>query len=200
MLLSIRINVCSATVNLERSQLNINFRNGSVRLTLEGDAAGGIPLDLPRQNLKVHATIVAGMFIVFAAVLVARIVSLDLHTLNSEFDWVGLVFNLVWLAGWSAGVFVLGVLMIILFFARESARVKGKMVVHVVSVGRVKLIREYELGLIRKLRVVSEPVGQNVSMRFDYNDVPRTLGSSMPQSTAERNLSLLNRELDKLVF
>jgi hypothetical protein len=180
--------------------LIINFRKSSFKITLQDDAVGGVPLELPRQNLKVPATIVALIFVVFAAVLVSQFASLNLHTLNDTFDWVSLVFNLVWLTGWSAGVFVLGALTIFLFFARESARVQQKMVVYVVSIGPVKLIREYELGLIRNLQIKSEPDGKNVSLRFDYKDVPSILGSAMQQSTAERNLAMLNRELDKLVF
>lgn len=186
--------------NFERSQLNINFRNVSLRITLQNDTAGGTPLELPRQNLVVPATVVAVMFVVFAGVLVHQLSMLDFHALNSIFEWVVLLFELFWLLGWSAGVLVLGMLTILLFFYKESAWVKGKRVIHILSIGPVNIIKEYDLGLMRNLRLESEPDGQNMRLRFDYNELASTLGNPMPQSVAERNLSVLNRELDKLVF
>jgi hypothetical protein len=68
------------------------------------------------------------------------------------------------------------------------------------SIGPVKIIREYDLGLMRNLRVENEPDGKNMRLRFDYKDAASTLGNPMPQSTAERNLAVLNGAIDKLVF
>jgi hypothetical protein len=99
--------------------LNINFRNVSLRVTPGDDAAGGISLVLPRQNLAIPAAVVVLMFVVFAGVLVFQLVRLDFHALNSMFDWAMLLFNLFWLLGWSAGVLVLGALTIFLFFYVE---------------------------------------------------------------------------------
>jgi hypothetical protein len=180
--------------------LNINFRNVSLRVTPGDDAAGGISLVLPRQNLAIPAAVVVLMFVVFAGVLVFQLVRLDFHALNSMFDWAMLLFNLFWLLGWSAGVLVLGALTIFLFFYKESARVMEKRLIYMLSIGPVKIIREYDLGLMRNLRVENEPDGKNMRLRFDYKDAASTLGNPMPQSTAERNLAVLNGAIDKLVF
>lgn len=180
--------------------MNINFRNVSLRVTPGDDAVGGISLVLPRQNLAIPATVVALMFVIFAGVLVYNLTRLDFHNLNSMFDWAMLLFNLFWLLGWSTGVLVLGVLTIFLFFFKESVRVIEKRVIHMLSIGSINISREYDLGLMRNLRIEAEPDGQNVRLRFDYKDAASTLGNPMPQSIAERNLTVLNRELDMLVF
>ena len=140
------------------------------------------------------------MFLVFAGVFVYQIARLNLHPQGDIFGIVSLLFDLFWLLGWSAGVLLLGALTILLFFGKDAARVVGKQVRYIVSIGPVNIIREYDLGLIRNLRVEAEPDGQSVRLRFDYKDQASTLGNIMPQNIAERNLAVLNREMDKLVF
>ena len=196
----VRVRVQVSTYNFESLPMNINFRNIPLRLTLRDDAAGGTPLELPRQNLAAPATVVGLMFLIFAGVFVYQIARLNLHPQGDIFGIVSLLFDLFWLLGWSAGVLLLGALTILLFFGKDAARVVGKQVRYIVSIGPVNIIREYDLGLIRNLRVEAEPDGQSVRLRFDYKDQASTLGNIMPQNIAERNLAVLNREMDKLVF
>ena len=77
---------------------------------LRDDASGGTPLELPRRNTILPAILVAGMFAVFAGVLVSQFAKLNLRALGSVFDLMSTlfsVFSVFWMLGWSVGVLAL---------------------------------------------------------------------------------------------
>jgi hypothetical protein len=102
--------------------LKLNYHNVHTRFTLRDDAAGGTPLALPRRNMILPAIVVAGMFAIFAGVLVSQMARLNLHALGSVFDLRAMLFELFWVLGWSVGVLALGALTVFLLFFGESAR------------------------------------------------------------------------------
>ena len=71
------------------------------------------------------AIVVAGMFVIFAGVLVGQIARLNLYALGSVFDLMAMLFQLFWMLGWSVGVLALGALTVFLLFFGESARLAG---------------------------------------------------------------------------
>jgi hypothetical protein len=105
--------------------LKLNYNNVHTRFTLRDDTAGGTPLELPRRNTILPAIVVAGMFAIFAGVLVSQIARLNLHALGSVFDLMAMLFQLFWLLGWSVGVLAFGALTVFLLFFGESARLSG---------------------------------------------------------------------------
>lgn len=172
--------------------MNKNFRNMFTRFTLRDDASDGMPLELPRRNTTVPALIVAGMFAIFAAVLVQQVSRLNLHALGSIFELMTMLFELFWVLGWSVGVLALAALTVFLLFFGESARVARGRLIYVLNVGPFKMITEYELARVRNLRIEAEPDGENARVRFEYDEMRRGLGDTMPTSIAERNLGILN--------
>ena len=171
--------------------MKLNYHNVHTRFTLRDAAAGGTPLELPRRNTILPAILVAGMFAVFAGVLVHQITRLNLHALGSVFDLMSTLFSVFWMLGWSVGVLALGALTVFLLFFGESARLAGGRLIHVVNLGPFKAITEYDLARLRNPRVEAEASGERVRVRFDYDERRRGLGDTMPQSDAERIVATL---------
>src|SRR5690349_14506345 len=155
------------------------------RFVLGGGAAVGTPLELPpRRGTGIVALIVAGMFLVSAAVLVPVISRLNLHALASISALTSFLFQLFWILGWSLGTLILGALAALLCFYRESARLAAGQLVMVSGLGPVKTIAEYDLARVRNLRI--EESGDGARVRFDYGEGSRGLGDTMPRADAER--------------
>lgn len=172
--------------------MNRHFRNLTTRFTLQDDTPGGTPLELPRRKMAMPAITVAAIFAVFASVLVVQISKLNLQAMDSVFDLMAMLFELFWILGWSAGVLALGALTVVLVFFGESARLAGSRLIYVLNVGPFKIITEYELARMRNLSVEAGPNGESARVRFDYDEIRRGLGDTMPLGTAERNLEILN--------
>ena len=169
----------------------LNYPNVRTRFTLRDDAAIGTPLALPHRNTILPGIIVAGMFVVFAGILVVQIAKLNLSVQGSVFDLTFMLFSLFWIIGWSVGVLVLGVLTVFLLFFGESARLTGGHLIYVLKLGPFKLINEYDLARLRNPRVEAGTSGDHVRVRFDYDERQRGLGDAMPQIVAERIVAAL---------
>jgi hypothetical protein len=175
--------------------LKLNDHKLRTRFTLRDDAARGTPLELPRRNTILPGILVAGMFAVFAGVLVSQIAKLDLRALGSVFDLMAMLFELFFILGWSVGVLGLGALTVILLFSGESARLAGRRLIHVLNVGPIKMITEYDLARLCNLRVEADKNDKGVRVRFDYDERRRGLGDAMPQVSAERIVATLRGAL-----
>jgi len=175
--------------------LKLNYHNVRTRFTLRDDAAGGAPLELPRRNTWLPAIVVAGMFAIFAGVLVSQIARLNLHALGSVFDLMAMLFQLFWMLGWSVGVLALGALTVFLLFFGESARLAGARLIYVLNVGPFKMLTEYDLARLRNPRVEADKNGKGARVRFDYDDARRGLGDTMPRISAERIVAALRGAL-----
>jgi hypothetical protein len=169
----------------------MNYRNVRIRFTLRDAAAGGTPLELPRRNTLLPVIIVAGMFVIFAGVLVHQMARLNLHALGSVFDLMVMLFELFFILGWSLGVLMLGALTAFLLFFGESARLAGGRLIHVLNVGPFKAITEYDLARLRNPRVETGTSGGRARVRFDYDEGRRGLGDTMPRVDAERIVAAL---------
>jgi hypothetical protein len=175
--------------------LKLNYHNVHTRFTLRDDTAGGTPLELPRRNTILPAIVVAGMFAIFAGVLVSQMARLNLHDLGSVFDLMAMLFELFWLLGWSVGVLALGALTVFLLFFGESARLAGGRLIYVLNVGPFKMINEYDLARLRNPRVEADTNGKGARVRFDYDEGRRGLGDAMPRISAERIVAALRGAL-----
>ena len=171
--------------------MKLNYHNVRTRFTLRDDAAGGTPLELPRRSTILPAILVAGLFAVFTGILVGQLAKLNLHALDSVFDLMSTLFSVFWMLGWSVGVLALGALTVFLLFFGESARLAGGRLVYVLNVGPFKAITEYELARLRNPRVEDDTNGKGARVRFDYDERQRSLGDTMPRSSAERIVAAL---------
>src|SRR6266436_610046 len=129
------------------------------RFALRDDAAGATPLELPRP---IAGILVAGMFAIFAGVLVFQIARLDLHAARSVSALMGLLFQIFWILGWSVGVMVLGALTVLLWFYRESVRLAGGRLIAESRIGPLRMIAEYDLARVRNLRIEPDADGKGV--------------------------------------
>ena len=158
------------------------------RFALTDDAGGATPLELPRPiaGIAIAGIQIAGMFVIFAGVLVFQIARLDLHSARSVSGLTGLLFQIFWILGWSVGVVVLGALTVLLWFYRESVGLAGGRLIAASRIGPLRMTAEYDLARVRNLRVEPDAGGKGVRVRFDYGEGRRDLGNTMPQSEAER--------------
>ena len=163
------------------------------RFALTNDPAGATQLELPRPiaGIAIAGILVAGMFAVFAGILVFQILRLDLHAARSVSGLMSFLFELFWILGWSVGVVVLGALTVLLWFYRESARLAGGRLIAESRIGPLRMIAEYELARVRNLRTEPDSSGKGVRVRFDYGEGSRNLGNTMPQPDAERLVTTL---------
>jgi hypothetical protein len=175
--------------------LKLNYHNVRTRFTLRDDAARGTSLELPRRNTILPGILVAGMFAIFAGVLVSQIARLNLHALGSVFDLMAMLFELFWMLGWSVGVLALGALTVFLLFFGESARLARGRLIYVLNLGPFKMITEYDLARLRNPRVEADTHGKGARVRFDYDERRRGLGDAMPQVSAERIVAALRGAL-----
>jgi len=122
---------------------------------------------------------------------VSQMARLNLHALGSVFDLMAMLFQLFWMLGWSVGVLALGALTLFLLFFGESARLAGGRLIYVLNVGPFKAITEYDLARLRNPRVEDDKNGKGARVRFDYDERQRSLGDTMPRSSAERIVAAL---------
>ena len=143
-----------------------------------------IRLELPDRRMWIAGGICAVMFAIFASVAWSIIVSISRHSVRDVFDLTTLLFQLFWVLGWSVGVVILGALTVFFFFYSESVRLQDGRLVHVTSLGALKVIAEYNLARIRNLRLENAGGENTVRIRFDYDEGSNGLGDTMSRDAA----------------
>ena len=106
---------------------------------------GAIPLVLPARSMRGAAIFMAVAFVIFAAIEWMKVTSLFSRPVNDVFDIVFAVFQGFWALGWLVGVVILGTLAILLGFYSESARIESWQVVHIASLGPLKILVDYDV-------------------------------------------------------
>ena len=160
---------------------------------LFADEPGTTPIELPHRPAVVPALIVAGIFLVFAAVLVIEIRNLHFDT-RSVADFAGALFQLFWIVGGSVGVAILGALTVLLWFYRDLLYVDAGRLIAGSRIGPLRMLGEYDLGRIRNVRVEAQG-GEGARVRFDYGEASRDLGNAMPRADAERIVAAIRHAM-----
>ena len=93
------------------------------------------------------------MFAIFAGIAVAQIGSMRGRSVATVFELMFVLFQGFWVIGWSVGVMILFLLMVLFLLHGESARITGRRLVHVIRLGFVKIILEYDLTKVHNLRL-----------------------------------------------
>ena len=128
----------------------------------------------------------AAMFAIFAGVAWTMVGRISGHSVKDVFDLTFVLFDAFWLLGWSVGVFILGALTVLVFFYSESARLQDGKLVHVPSLGPLKIFIEYELARVRNVHLENGGSADAARIRFDYEGGSNGLGDAMPRADAER--------------
>ena len=131
------------------------------------------------------------MFAIFAGIAVAQIGSMRGRSVDTVFELMFVLFQGFWVIGWSVGVMILFLLMVLFLLHGESARITGRRLVHVVRLGFVKIILEYDLTKVHDLRLESAGGADRVRIRFDYEGGDQALGSDMPRAVAEGGIQAI---------
>jgi hypothetical protein len=137
------------------------------------------------------------MFAIFAAVAIGQISSMRGQKVDTVFDLMVVLFQGLWLLGWSVGVVILFLLTVVLLFYEETARIDRGRLIHVPRLGPLKVFVEYDLAKIRSIRVESTGADR-ARIRFDYRDREHGLGNDMPVADAERALHTIQSAIDSL--
>jgi hypothetical protein len=155
-----------------------------MRFTFSDDAAGAVPLDLLSRRHWLPGVIFAVFFAVFLAVAVGTTLRISGHRVEDVASLMMMMFEVFWVIGWSVGVVLLGMLALLFFFYRESARIKDGRLVHVPRLGPFKLVCEYELAKVRNLRLDESRDG-TARVRFDYANGSAGIGDAMAPADAQ---------------
>ena len=131
------------------------------------------------------------MFAIFAGIAVAQIGSMRGRSVATVFELMFVLFQGFWVIGWSVGVMILFLLMVLFLLHGESARITGRRLVHVIRLGFVKIILEYDLTKVHNLRLESAGGPDRFRMRFDYEGGDQALGSDMPRAIAEGGIQAI---------
>ena len=167
------------------NQLRVMFP-GRFRFSLrDAVAAGATTLDLPARRMWPVGLVLGAMFVIFTAVEWTTIHGLSGQSVRDVSDLVLFLFQTFWIVGWSVGVLILGALTILFFFYGESARLENGRLVYVPHLGPLKIILDYDLARVRNVRLENAGSGDNVRIRFDYDQASNTLGDTMPRAEAE---------------
>lgn len=159
-------------------------RPGRIRIRLWDDAAGGTPLEIPARRMWPMGLIFAAMFVIFAGVAWTMVVKISGESVRDVFDLMFVLFEGFWLLGWSVGVLILGALAVLFFFYTESVRLHDGRLVHAPKLGPLKIIIEYDLARVRKVRLENTE-NDKVRIRFDYDGGSSGLGDAMPRADGE---------------
>jgi hypothetical protein len=169
-----------------------------VILALRDPVAPATPLPLPQQQTAAAGVICGGFFVIFAAIALQTISAMDLQGVRSVFDLMFLLFQLLWVVGWSVGVGVLFLLTVFLLFFREVARVSADRLQHIVRLGPARIILEFDLPRISNLRLEGPAGSDLVRLRFDYEGSEQALGNRMSRETAQVCVHIIEGAMGRL--
>ncbi len=165
-----------------------------VWVSLSNDNAGTEPLPVPSQKLWQGGLLVACIFIPMAVIAWSQISRL-LHGRGVKTlpDLTSVLFESFWCLGWSAGVAMIGALMLLLFLCRESARLGFDRLIQITYFGPVRFWAEYALDRIERLRAEHNPGNSEpgVQIMFICGNKKRILGGQMPPAHAEKLLTVI---------
>ena len=162
-----------------------------LRLSVVDDPAGSTPLSFPGRPTWPIGLLFGVVFAMFAAVAFAQIGSMRGRSVDTVFELMFVLFQGCWVIGWSVGVMILFLLMVLFLFHGESARIKGRRLVHVIRLGLVKIILEHDLTKVHNLRLQSAGGSDRFRIRFDYEGGDQALGSDMPRVVAEGEIQAI---------
>ena len=188
----------SDPVGRMRSRLNRKALPDRIRLSLVDDSTGSTPLPLPARRTWPIGLGFGVVFTIFVGIAVAQIGSMRGGSIDSVFDLMFVLFQGFWVMGWSVGVMLMSLLMIFFLFHGESARITGHRLVHVIHLGLLKLILEYDLTRVRNLRLGSASSPDRFRIRFDYEGGAQTLGNDMPRGVAEGDIEVIETVMAEL--
>ena len=163
-----------------------------MRFTFVDDAAGAIPLELTTRRHWLPGIIFAVFFSVFLAVAVGTTARIATHRVDDVASLMMMMFEVFWVIGWSVGVVLLGMLTLLFFFYRESARIKDGRLVHVPRLGPFKVVCEYDLAKVRNLRLDESKDG-TARVRFDYANGSAGIGDAMAPEDAQALMEKIRR-------
>ena len=162
-----------------------------LRLSFVDDPAGSTPLYLPGRRTWPLGLLFRVVFAMFAGVAVAQIGSMRGRSVDTVFELMFVLFQGFWVIGWSVGVMILFLLMVLFLLHGESARITGRHLVHVIRLGLVKIILEYDLTKVHDLRLESAGGSDRFRIRFDYEGGDQALGSDTPRAIAEGEIQTI---------
>ena len=181
-----------------RSRLRSKALPERIRLSLVDDPTGSAPLSLPSRRTWPVGLLLGVVFAIFAGIAVAQIGSMRGQSADTVFEFMTVLFQGFWVLGWSVGVMILFLLTVLFLFYGESARITGHRLVHVVRLGPVKIILEYDLTKMRNPRLEGAGGSDRFRIRFDYGRGEQTLGNDMPRAVAEGEVQTIQSAIARL--
>jgi hypothetical protein len=181
-----------------RAPKTLRRRTRAERVSVSlADAGGGLPVPLASRRLFIPGLGVFLAFLVVASMAWERIADWR----SPPFDtWVHrgiIVLKGLWvLVLCAAAVLVLGLAIVLLFY-RESARLAGSQLIHVVHLGPVHVIMEYDLAKVQNLRAVNAGKAR-ARVRFEYDGADLALGRDLPPADAAARVKVIQTAIDRL--
>jgi hypothetical protein len=160
----------------------------------DDNVPGAVPLALPARSTWPAAVVLGIFFAVFAAIEWNAVSGLFGHSVNDVFDLTFLLFHAFWALGWAVAVVLLGGLAVLFAFYSESARLEHGRLVHIPTLGPLKILIDYDLAKVRNVRLEqargNDP--EAVQVRFDYDEGANTLGNAVSRHEGQRLVDLIS--------
>ena len=177
---------------------SLRRRTGAERVSLSlADAGGSLPLPLASRRTLIPGLGVLLGFLVVISMAWEQTTYWRARAVDSLFDRVIVFLKVLWVVGLWAGAVALLMLAIVLLFYRESARLAGNQLIHVMRVGPFRMVMEYDLAKVQNLGAV-DAGHEQARVRFDYNGAEHKLGRDLTPADAEARVKMIQAAIDRL--
>lgn len=177
---------------------SIRRRTGAERVSVSAaDASGGLALPLASRRPLIPGLGVFIAFLVVASMAWERIADWRSPPFDTWFHRGIIILKGLWVVALFAAAVLVLALAIVLLFYRESARLAGERLIHVVRLGPVHVIMEYDLAKVQNLRAVNAGKA-HARVRFEYGGADHTLGRDVPSADAAVRVKAIQTAIDRL--
>jgi len=154
---------------------------------------------LPLQKSWPAIFFVSVFLIVFSMPLF--LMDFGLGEVDDLFDLTASLFSLFWAIGWSAGIAILALILVVMLCAREVLMVEPDSIRLRIELFNLGIDSINPLKYISDLRYVEKPIGKGSTWRgkhlaFDYLHVPISFGSQISSSRAKELLRRIQHTLE----
>jgi hypothetical protein len=161
------------------------------------DPGGGLRLPLASRRAWIPGLGVGLAFLVIASIAWQQSTALRPPQLDTVVHGLMTVLGMLLLVALWTGAVTLLLLAVVLLLYRESARLAEDRLIHVVRLGPVRVVMEYELARVRNLRA-AEVGPERAQVRFDYVTGEQALGSDMPTGEAAARVKVIQAAIDAM--
>jgi hypothetical protein len=171
-------------------------KSGRLRLALTDTPGPARVLSLPKQKTWPIALFLGGLCVVFAIPAAGDMGRLFGPENRGDMAFVSTAFSVFGAAIWSAVAMALFAAAMVLFFYRDEIRSSAEKLQYVSRAGPLRLVMEYDLARIGKLRKGSAAERGLENLCFDYGGVTVPFARALPRASLDDAMRFVREALD----